>query len=267
MKDLVKIVCNKGVITKGRGWLSVLVSHIPWKNSPLFQNVEKQGGVFQSSQMTSKLGQMFKAKIKVCSVFLAKKSRLRREKMVFYVLRHDFTLLKIAQIHTNMHVSGNRGSTATYIIQNNNVYTNYTTISTYTSHINSRRRRAKILGPCTILMPWWHCKKSLSACLNLKIFRAPSARRYPRSWIRISSMTRLKNSPLFQNVEKQGGGSFSKGGFHGIGLMGPCGWDPLPKSRNRVSRERTTGNILGFYWMSAKPMATFSTPVRFVIVI
>ena len=73
----------------------------------------------------------------------SKKSRLRREKIVFYVLRHDFTLLKIAQIHTNMHVSGNRGSIATYIIQNNNVYTNYTTISTYTSHSNSRRRRAK----------------------------------------------------------------------------------------------------------------------------
>ena len=63
--------------------------------------------------------------------------------MVFYVFRHDFTLLKIAQIHTNMHVSGNRASIATYIVQNNNVYTNYTTISTYTSHSNSRRRRAK----------------------------------------------------------------------------------------------------------------------------
>ena len=29
-------------------------------------------------------------------------------------------------------------------VKNNNVYTNYTTISTYTSHSNSRQRRAKI---------------------------------------------------------------------------------------------------------------------------
>ena len=77
------------------------------KLPPCFRMSRNKGGVFQSSQMTSKIGQFFKAKIKVCSAFLAKKSRLRREKIVFYVLRHDFTLLKIAQIHTNMHVSTN----------------------------------------------------------------------------------------------------------------------------------------------------------------
>ena len=49
----------------------------PGKNTPplVSKCCETRGGVFAISQMTSKIGQNFKAKIKVCRAFLAKKNR------------------------------------------------------------------------------------------------------------------------------------------------------------------------------------------------
>ena len=130
--------------------------------------------------------------------------------MVFYVLRHDFTLLKIAQIHTNMHVSGNRGSTATYIIQNNNVYTNYTTISTYTSHSNSRRRRAKKLRSLYDSNALVTLQKIIIGLLKPQNF--PRAFGAPISQILDQdiqydsiSTNGYKNSPLVRDVSKTRG--------------------------------------------------------------